>query len=258
MDAKKKLQLRKQIFAGNWKMYTTKQEAVNLAIGIAEGLNVKNREIVFFPPAVYVTCVKTACEGTPIKVGVQNMYFEKEGAFTGEISPAMVKDVGAEYVLIGHSERRHIFGETDEMIHKKVVSALAFGLKPMLCVGELLEEREAGKSESTVEKQIIKAFEGLSEDDALKVVIAYEPVWAIGTGKVATPEIAQSMHAFIRKTLQKLYTDKVAEGISVLYGGSVKPDNIEGLYAMPDIDGVLVGGASLKVQSFLDIIQVAL
>lgn len=258
MDAKKKLQLRKQIFAGNWKMYTTKQEAVNLVIGIAERLHVKDREIVVFPPAVYVTCVKTACEGTPIKVGVQNMYFEKEGAFTGEISPTMVKDVGAEYVLIGHSERRHIFGETDEMIHKKVVSALAFGLKPMLCVGELLEEREAGKSESTVEKQILKAFEGLAADDALKVVIAYEPVWAIGTGKVATPEIAQSMHAFIRKTLQKLYNGSVAESISVLYGGSVKPDNISGLYAMPDIDGVLVGGASLKVQSFLDIIQVAL
>ena len=258
MDVKKKVQIRKQIFAGNWKMYTTKQEAVNLAIGIAEGLRIKDREIIFFPPAVYVTCVKTACEGTPIKIGVQNMYFEKEGAFTGEISPAMVKDVGADYVLIGHSERRHIFGETDDLIHKKVVSALAFGLKPMLCVGELLEEREAGKSESIVEMQLIKAFEGLTADDALKVVIAYEPVWAIGTVKVATPEIAQSMHVFIRKTLQKLYTETVAESISVLYGGSVKPDNIAGLYAMPDIDGALVGGASLKVQSFLDIIHVAL
>lgn len=247
---------RKQIFAGNWKMYTTRAEAVNLAIGIAEGLPETEREIVLFPPSVYVTCVITACEGTPIKVGLQNMYYEKEGAFTGELSPIMVKDVGASYVLLGHSERRHIFGETDDLIHKKVVAAIAHGIIPMLCVGELLEEREAGKSEAVVEHQLKAAFEGLTTEDALKVVIAYEPVWAIGTGKVATPEIAQSMHAFIRKTLQKMYNDTVAQSIPVLYGGSVKPDNIAGLYAMPDIDGVLVGGASLKVQSFLDIINV--
>lgn len=247
---------RKQIFAGNWKMYTTRTEAVNLTIGIAEGLSKTEREIVLFPPSVYVTCVKTACEGTPLKVGFQNMYYEKEGAFTGELSPIMVKDVGADYVLLGHSERRHIFGETDELIHKKVVAAIAHGIIPMLCVGELLEEREAGKSEAVVEYQLKAAFEGLKTEDALKVVIAYEPVWAIGTGKVATPEIAQSMHAFIRKILQKLYNESVAQSIPVLYGGSVKPDNIAGLYAMPDIDGVLVGGASLKVQSFLDIINV--
>ena len=143
---------RKQIFAGNWKMYTTKNEAVELAIGIAEGLSKLEREIVLFPPSVYVTCVITACEGTPIKVGFQNMYFEKEGAYTGEVSPVMIKDVGAKYVLLGHSERRHIFGETDELIHKKVLSAIAHGIIPMLCVGELLEEREAGKSEVIVER----------------------------------------------------------------------------------------------------------
>ncbi|MEJ5361699.1 MAG: triose-phosphate isomerase [Spirochaetota bacterium] len=254
----KKEQLRKQIFAGNWKMFTTKSQAVNLTIGIAEGLVAGNREIVLFPPSVYVTCVRTACEGTPLKVGFQNMYFEKEGAFTGEISPVMIKDVGASYVLLGHSERRHIFDETDELIHKKVVAAIVHEITPMLCVGELLEEREAGKSESTVETQIVRAFEGLTAEDACKVVIAYEPVWAIGTGKVATPEIAQSMHAFIRKILAALYNDTVAQTIPILYGGSVKPDNIAGLYAMPDIDGVLVGGASLKVQSFLDIIKVGL
>ncbi len=247
---------RKQIFAGNWKMYTTRTEAVNLTIGIAEGLSKTEREIVLFPPSVYVTCVKTACEGTPIKVGFQNMYYEKEGAFTGELSPMMIKDVGADYVLLGHSERRHIFNETDELIHKKVIAAIAHAITPMLCVGELLEEREAGKSETVVEHQIKVAFEGLKEEDALKVVIAYEPVWAIGTGKVATPEIAESMHAFIRNILQKLYNDTVAQTIPILYGGSVKPDNIVGLYAQPNIDGVLVGGASLKVQSFLDIINV--
>ncbi len=249
---------RKQIFAGNWKMYTTKTEAVNLTIGIAEGISKTEREIVLFPPSVYVTCVITACEGTPLKVGFQNMYYEREGAFTGELSPIMINDVGAHYVLLGHSERRHIFGETDDLIHKKVVAAIAHNITPMLCVGELLEEREAGKSESTVEMQIVKGFEGLSAEDARKVVIAYEPVWAIGTGKVATPQIAESMHAFIRKTVQKLYNDTVAQSIPILYGGSVKPDNIAGLYAMPDIDGVLVGGASLKVQSFLDIINVTL
>ncbi|HRV15710.1 MAG TPA: triose-phosphate isomerase, partial [Spirochaetota bacterium] len=164
----------------------------------------------------------------------------------------------AGYVLVGHSERRHIFGETDDLIHKKVISAIAFDIIPVLCVGELLEERESGKSESTVENQLIKAFAEIDEQGARKAVIAYEPVWAIGTGKVATPEIAESMHIFIRNTLKKLYNDSVAMTIPVLYGGSVKPDNIAGLYAMPNIDGVLVGGASLTVQSFLDIINVTL
>ncbi|HQL44491.1 MAG TPA: triose-phosphate isomerase [Spirochaetota bacterium] len=253
-----KQQVRKQIFAGNWKMYTTKSKAVELAIGIASGMNCMDREVVLFPPSVYATCVIDACEGTPVKVGLQNMFYEKEGAYTGELSPRMLKDVGAGYVLVGHSERRHIFGETDELIHKKVISAIAFDIIPVLCVGELLEERELGKSESTVESQLIKAFAEIGEQGARKAVIAYEPVWAIGTGKVATPEIAESMHTFIRNTLKKLYNDSVAMTIPVLYGGSVKPDNIAGLYAMPNIDGVLVGGASLTVQSFLDIINVTL
>lgn len=254
----KKLQLRRQIFAGNWKMYNTKSSAVALAVGVAGGMEEANREIVLFPPAVYATCVIDACEGTPVKVGLQNMYYEKEGAFTGELSPMMLKDIGVTYVLIGHSERRHIFGETDELIGKKVKAAIAFDIIPMLCVGELLEEREAGKSEETVTRQLKAAFEGLKQEDAVKVVIAYEPVWAIGTGKVATPEIAESMHAYIRNMLKTMYNETVAQAIPVLYGGSVKPDNIAGLYAMENIDGVLVGGASLKVQSFLDIINVKL
>lgn len=249
---------RKQIFAGNWKMYNTLQESTALVSGIAGNITRTGREVVVFPPAVHAVDVIKACSGSPIKVGLQNMHYEKEGAYTGELSPAMLTDIGAQYVLIGHSERRHIFGESDEHINKKIVSAIACGIVPLLCVGEKLEEREAGKSESTVNTQIISAFEGLSEADALKVVIAYEPVWAIGTGKVATPEIAESMHAFIRTLLKKLYTDTVAGAAPILYGGSVKPDNIAGLYVMANIDGVLVGGASIKVQSFLDIINVAL
>lgn len=253
-----KLQLKKQIFAGNWKMYNTKSSAVALAVGIASSMDVKDREIVLFPPSVYATCVIDACMGTPIKVGLQNMYYEKEGAFTGELSPVMIKDIGAQYVLIGHSERRHIFGETDELIHKKVVSALDHDIIPMLCVGELLKERDEGRSEEVVKKQLTSAFDGIGSNDAQKVVIAYEPVWAIGTGKVATPQIAESMHRFIRNVLETMYTETVAQSMSILYGGSVKPDNIAGLYAMDNIDGVLVGGASLKLQSFIDIIHVSL
>jgi triosephosphate isomerase len=168
----------------------------------------------------------------------------------------MVKDCGAAFALIGHSERRHIFAETDAMVNKKVHAAYKFGLEPMVCVGELLEEREAGRSEAVVERQLREGLAGVSADQMKRLVIAYEPVWAIGTGKVATPEIAAAMHAFIRKIVENLYGKEIAEAVPLLYGGSVKPDNIAGLYAVPDIDGVLVGGASLKSDSFLDIIHV--
>jgi triosephosphate isomerase len=188
-------------------------------------------------------------------VGAQNMYFEKEGAFTGEISPVQLIDAGAKFVIIGHSERRHIFGEKDELINKKVKAALSYGLTPILCVGELLEEREAGKTMDVNKKQIVEGFKGLSEEEASKVIIAYEPVWAIGTGKTATPEDADEVHSFIRKVLEELYSKNLAESIRILYGGSVKPENVDGLMAKENIDGVLVGGASLKVDSFTRIVK---
>jgi triosephosphate isomerase len=183
------------------------------------------------------------------------MYFEENGAFTGEISPVMVKDSGARYILIGHSERRHVFGETDELVNRKVHAAYSHSLEPVVCVGELLEERESGKSESVVKRQITAGFAGITGEQMKQMVVAYEPVWAIGTGKVATPEIAESMHRYIRGVLADLYGDVTAGTVPLLYGGSVKPDNIAGLYAVSDIDGVLVGGASLKADSFLDIIH---
>lgn len=248
---------RREIFAGNWKMYKEYKGAVDLVNGIKNGLgNIGDREVAVFPPALYVRDLAALCRGSKIDVGVQNMYFEKEGAFTGELAPAMVKDCGARYILIGHSERRHVFRETDVEVNKKVLAAFGVGLDPMICVGELLAEREAGKSEAVVKTQLIEALKGVSAEQMKKVVIAYEPVWAIGTGKVATPEIAESMHAFIRDTLSALYDAAVAAMVPVLYGGSVKPDNISGLFAKENIDGCLVGGASLTSESFLDIIKV--
>ncbi len=248
---------RKEIFAGNWKMYKTHDEALSLVQGLSEGLQKKeNREIIVFPPSPYAKAIVDACAGKNISVGMQNMYFEKEGAFTGEVSPEMVKDTGCTHILIGHSERRHVFGETDEMVNKKVKTAFEYDLLPVVCVGELLEEREANKTEAIVKKQVTEALKDIDKEKALKTVIAYEPVWAIGTGKVATPEIAEETHAIIRKLISGLYSDDVANSIPILYGGSVKPDNISGLYTMENIDGVLVGGASLKVDSFLQIINV--
>lgn len=238
-------------------MYTVREEALALARGIIDGPGgPSGREVVVFTPAVHLREVSALCAGTPVAVGAQNMHFEKEGAFTGEISPSMVKDAGARWILIGHSERRHVFHETDEDVRKKLRAALAEGLFPMVCVGELLEEREAGRSEDVVRVQIEKAFEGLSKEEAASVVIAYEPVWAIGTGKVATPDTAQSMHRYIRDVVEKRFGGEVASAMPLLYGGSVKPDNIAGLFSMRDIDGALVGGASLKAASFLEIARV--
>jgi len=251
--------MKKPFIAGNWKMNPPISAGIELAKELKKSLfDFRDVEIVLIPPFTHLYLVKKEIEGTKIKLGAQNMHWEEKGAFTGEISPLMLKEIGCSYVIIGHSERRKYFGENDETVNKKARSALLHGLSPIICIGETLEEREKGITMKVVENQLRASIKGISEEEILKTVIAYEPVWAIGTGKVATPEIAQSMHAFIRKTVQKLYNGSVAESISVLYGGSVKPDNISGLYAMPDIDGVLVGGASLKVQSFLDIIQVAL
>ena len=250
---------RREIFAGNWKMYKTGEQAVSLAGDLVKGassLKKSGREVIIFPPSIYLRELASTCKGSSVSVGAQNMYYEDEGAFTGEISPLMVKDSGCRYILIGHSERRHVFGETDDDVNKKVKAAFTHGLEPVICVGELLDEREKGITDEVVKRQVAKAFEAISRDLLSKTIIAYEPVWAIGTGKVATPEIAEEVHSFIRDVLISLYDKAVAEKVPILYGGSVKPDNIAGLYAMENIDGVLVGGASLKAESFLDIINV--
>ncbi len=248
---------RREIFAGNWKMYKTLQEALDLAKGIRDGISgIGGREVIVFPPSPYAKAIADLCKGSGVSVGIQNMYFELEGAFTGEVSPRMVKDCGCNYVLIGHSERRHVFGETDMDVNKKVKAAFNNGIDPVICVGELLDEREKGLTADVVRRQVETALNDISPEQMSKVIIAYEPVWAIGTGKVATPEMADDAHDLIRRVVSGRYNTDIAAALPILYGGSVKPDNIKGLFPMKNIDGVLVGGASLKVDSFLDIVRV--
>lgn len=248
---------RRKIFAGNWKMYKTSDEALDLVRGLAAGIRkIDGREYVVFPPSPYLKEISSCCASTPFRTGAQNMYHENQGAFTGEVSPLMVKDCGASFILIGHSERRNVFHETDEDVNKKIKAALFYGIEPLLCIGELLADRESGKTVAVLDKQIRGAFSGLDKADAAKVLIAYEPVWAIGTGKVATPEIAESTHVSIRNIMKELYGGDIASALPILYGGSVKPDNIAGLYKMDNIDGFLVGGASLEINAFLEIINI--
>jgi triosephosphate isomerase (TIM) len=248
---------RREIFAGNWKMYKTLKESLDLAKGIRDGVSgIGGREVIIFPPSAYAKAVADLCGGSGVSVGIQNMHFELEGAFTGEISPRMVKDCGCRYVLIGHSERRHIFGETDTDVNKKVKAAFNNGIEPVICVGELLDEREKGLTAEVVRRQVEMALADIVPEQMKKVIIAYEPVWAIGTGKVATPEMADDAHGYIRQVVSGRFDKDTADALPVLYGGSVKPDNIEGLFHMKNIDGALVGGASLKVDSFLDIVRV--
>jgi triosephosphate isomerase len=245
---------RRKIIAGNWKMYKTHDEAISTVKGLIDGKgDIKGREMVIFVPAVHAREVASMANGRGIDVGMQNMYYKNEGAFTGENSPKMVKDTGCRYILIGHSERRHVFGEKDDLINSKVKAAYEFGLEPMLCIGELLEEYEAGKSKDICKKQLVTDLAGIGADQMKIMSIAYEPVWAIGTGKVATPEIAQSIHAYCREVLTELYSKAVADMVPILYGGSANPDNAAGLLSQNDIDGLLVGGASLKADSFIAI-----
>lgn len=245
---------RRMIISGNWKMYKTTEEARVLVEGLLEGVSsIGDREMIIFPPVIHTKEIVAMASGSKLKIGVQNMYYKQEGAFTGEISPEMVKDSGAEYILIGHSERRHVFGETDDLINNKVKAAYEFGLLPMLCIGELLEEYEAGKSKEVCKAQLVGALQDISADQMKKMVVAYEPVWAIGTGKVATPEIAEDIHASVREVLAELYSKDLADLVPVLYGGSVKPENAAGLLSQENIDGCLVGGACLKAESFLAI-----
>ena len=239
--------MRKRIVAGNWKMNKTPEQTKEL-INILKPLvgDEENTEVVFCPPFICLTTAIEAVKGTNIKIGAQNMYFEENGAYTGEIAPDMIKEVGCEYVILGHSERRAYFGETDEIINKKVLKAFEHGLMPIICVGETLEQREQGITEDLVRLQTKIALKDVPAADAEKAVIAYEPVWAIGTGRTATNEQAQEVCGAIRKVLIEIYGAETAEKIRIQYGGSVNAGNATELFGMPDIDGGLVGGASLK------------
>jgi triosephosphate isomerase len=247
--------MRTPFVAGNWKMNLNRTSAVELAAGIANAAAAfEGVTIAVCPPAVYLEVVAKAVAGSNVGVGAQNAYHEAEGAFTGEISMGMLLDVGCKYVILGHSERRHVLGETDAEINKKVHAAFAADVLPIVCVGELLEEREAGRTLEVVRSQFDGSLAGLSEDGMKRTVIAYEPVWAIGTGKVATPDQAEEVHASLRQIIAERYNSEVAEAVVIQYGGSVKPDNAAELLSQPNIDGALVGGASLKVDSFMGII----
>lgn len=250
--------MRKPFVAGNWKMNTDSHGAVKLAEGVVSGCRdaaVASIDVAVCPPFVYLQQVGKALSSSRIALGAQNVYFEQKGAYTGEISAAMLKDVGCAYAICGHSERRHVIGETDELINKKVHAAILGGLLPILCVGELLEERKANKTADVVTRQLKKGLAGLSTEKMSAVTIAYEPVWAIGTGLTATPQQAQDVHALIRKELSEIFDRKIAGDIRIQYGGSVKPDNAAELMGQQDIDGLLVGGASLKADDFIAIVK---
>jgi triosephosphate isomerase len=247
--------MRKKIVAGNWKMNKTAHEAKALVAEIKAALGGFDAvECVLCPPFTDLWVAKDGIEGSPIALGAQNVHWEKAGAFTGEISADMLKEKGVTYVILGHSERRQYFGETDETVNRRARAALAAGLKPIVCVGELLAEREAGSTFTVIERQVRAGLNGLTGADWEKLVIAYEPVWAIGTGKTATSAQAQEVHAFIRKLLREL-AGAAGDGIRIQYGGSMKPDNARELMGQPDIDGGLIGGAALQAASFVAIVK---
>jgi triosephosphate isomerase len=243
--------MRPPIIAGNWKMNCLLNEAADLASGVRRLLDgYEGAEIVVCPPFLAIPTVRQTLNGSRIKLGAQDLHWESKGAYTGEVSPTMLKDAGCSYVIIGHSERRHILGETNDMVNRKLKTALANDLTPIVCVGELLEERQMKVTREVVERHVTKAFDGIPASDAVRAVVAYEPVWAIGTGLTATPAQAQEIHHFARNILARLYGAATADAVRILYGGSVKPDNIRNLMAEPDVDGALVGGASLKAAEF--------
>ncbi|MGL6193871.1 MAG: triose-phosphate isomerase [Thermoguttaceae bacterium] len=247
---------RKLLIAGNWKMNLDLASAVALAEAVKkESQNVTEVEVAVCPPSVYLQPVATVLKGSNVALGAQNAYFEKDGAFTGEISMAMLKDIGCKYVILGHSERRHILHESSEMVNEKVLAALQAGIIPIVCVGELLAEREKGTTNLVVRRQFEGSLSGVSAEDMKKIVIAYEPVWAIGTGKVATPDQAEEVHAALRKVIEERYNKEVAEAVRIQYGGSVKADNAKEILSKPNVDGALVGGAALKADSFMGIIK---
>jgi triosephosphate isomerase len=248
--------MRKPLIVGNWKMYKTSDQAVKLSAALKASLkDFTAADVILCPPFTVLNTAYNVISDTDIQLGAQDLFWEKEGAFTGEISPIMLKDCGCEFVIIGHSERRKYFHETDETINKKIKASLDVGLKPIVCVGETLEEREANKTIEVIKTQLTGCFAGFNIEDMLNVTIAYEPVWAIGTGKNATAAQAQEVHKFIRTWIVEKFSQGVANTIRILYGGSVKPANIKELMNEEDVDGALVGGASLEAASFTDIIK---
>jgi triosephosphate isomerase len=248
--------MRKPIIAGNWKMYKTIPEAKLLVAGLIEKLNhYTGVEVVFCPPFTALSAVKELVRGTPYGLGAQNLYWKEQGAFTGEISPLMLKDIGCDYVIIGHSERREHFGETDTGVNSKVKAALAAGIKPIICVGESLAQRESGETNSLVKRQTEQALTDVSPAAIPGIVIAYEPIWAIGTGRSSTGNDANEVIGLIRSAIAAKFGAEAARQMRIQYGGSVKPDNIKEFMDQPEIDGALVGGASLEVDSFLKIVR---
>ncbi len=249
--------MRQPFIAGNWKMFTNLASARELAGAVARGISSTAVRVAVCPPFPFLTTVAEAIRGTPVELGAQNCYPEKEGAFTGEVSPGMLLDVGCRWVILGHSERRHILGETDAFINRKIKAGLAAGLGVIFCVGETLQEREENRTERVLETQLSGGLEGIDAAGLAKIVIAYEPVWAIGTGRNATPDQAQQAHAFIRKRIGERFDGTAAQALTIQYGGSVKPENAALLLGQPDVNGALVGGASLKADQFLAIVRSA-
>ena len=247
--------MRRKVIAGNWKMNMLPNEAINFIEEFAPMVKNAKHEVVLCVPYTDLFYALLNVQGTNIKIGAQNMHWEEKGAYTGEISGSMLKSIGVEYVIIGHSERRQYFAETDETVNKKIKSALAVNLKPIVCVGETLEQREAGITEQIITAQVEKAFDGIAATDLEKIIIAYEPIWAIGTGKTATKEDANTTIMQIRKKIAEMYGQNEADGVIIQYGGSVKSSNAKELFEMSDIDGGLVGGASLKAEEFSKIVN---
>ncbi|OQX95798.1 triose-phosphate isomerase [candidate division KSB1 bacterium 4572_119] len=251
--------MRKTIIAGNWKMNKTKSESIAFAKDLKNKIDkIEKTDVIVCPGFVSLCSVSEILKETRANVGAQNMHWEPSGAYTGEVSAEMIESCGCQYVLVGHSERRQYFDETDDKVNNKIKRALTTCcISPILCVGETLEQREAGKTNKVIEKQIKQGLEGLSHAQMQRIIVAYEPVWAIGTGVTATPEQAQEVHGFIRKTITMIFDEQIAEKLSILYGGSVKPSNISELLHQKDIDGGLIGGASLKLDSFVEMIEIA-
>ncbi len=249
--------MRRKVVAGNWKMNNDLNGTVNLISDIKKEMTGKSltAEIIVCPPFTNLETANALLKDSHIRLGAQNIFYEESGAFTGEISPSMLKSVGSEYVIVGHSERRTIFGEDNKTINKKIKTAIRHDLKPIFCIGETLKEREGGITFKVIETQVKEGLEGISESELKNLIVAYEPVWAIGTGKNATPEQAQEVHKFIRALIQKIYSASFAGQLVIQYGGSVKPENAAELLSQPDIDGALVGGACLKADSFIKIAE---